>query len=42
MAIARTCGLIIENAFAGDTEALALWKSASHVEAPPKKKPPKP
>lgn len=38
----RTCGLLIENVFADDIAALASWKSASHVEAPPKKKVPPP
>ena len=36
----RTCGYIIENVFADDVAALASWKSASHVENPPKKKKP--
>ena|GEM_PF-3542099 len=35
----RTIGYMIENVFDGDPEALAGWKSASHVEKPPKKKP---
>ena len=34
----RTCGLIIDLVFADDVAALASWKSASHVEVPPKKK----
>ncbi|HQY68707.1 MAG TPA: hypothetical protein PLD38_15635 [Pyrinomonadaceae bacterium] len=36
----RTCGYLIELVFDGDVAALASWKSASHVENPPKKKPP--
>jgi hypothetical protein len=36
----RTCGYFIENVFADDVAALASWKSASHVENPPKKKAP--
>ncbi len=36
----RTCGYIIENVFSDDIAALASWKSASHVEVPPKKKAP--
>lgn len=38
MQLIRTAGFIIENVFEGDVAALASWKSASHVEAPPKKK----
>ena len=34
----RPCGNITENVFAYDIAALASWKSASHVENPPKKK----
>jgi len=38
MQLKRTAGYIIENIFEGDVVALASWKSASHVEVPPKKK----
>ena len=38
----RTAGYIIENVFENDVAALASWKSASHVEVPPKKKTPPP
>lgn len=40
MQIKRTSGYIIENIFADDIEALASWRSAAHVENPPKKKKP--
>lgn len=40
MQLKRTAGYIIENAFEDDVAALASWKSASHVEVPPKKKAP--
>lgn len=42
MQLKRTAGYIIENAFESDIAALASWKSASHVEVPPKKKAPTP
>lgn len=38
MRIKRTCGYIIENVFADDIEALASWRSTSHVDNPPKNK----
>jgi len=38
MQLKRTAGYIIENIFESDVAALASWKSASHVEVPPKKK----
>lgn len=37
--VQRTAGYIIDNVFENDVAALASWKSASHVEVPPKKKP---
>ena len=40
MQLKRTAGYIIENVFENDVAALASWKSASHVEVPPKKKVP--
>jgi len=40
MQLKRTATYIIENAFENDVAALASWKSASHVEVPPKKKVP--
>lgn len=40
MQIRRTAGYIIENVFADDIAARASWKSAAHVENPPKKKKP--
>ena len=40
MQIKRTTGYIIDNVFSEDIGA--SWKSASHVEAPPKKKTPLP
>lgn len=42
MQMKRTATYIIENVFENDVAALASWKSASHVEAPPKKKAPPP
>lgn len=33
---------VFERAFEDDVAALASWKSASHVEVPPKKKTPPP
>lgn len=42
MQLKRTATYIIENAFENDVAALASWKSASHVEVPPKKKTPPP
>ena len=40
MQLKRTSGYIIENVFADNIEALASWRSAAHVENPPKKKAP--
>lgn len=40
MQMKRTATYIIENVFESDVAALASWKSASHVEVPPKKKTP--
>ncbi len=40
MQIKRTSGYIIDNVFADNIEALASWRSAAHVENPPKKKVP--
>ena len=40
MQMKRTATYIIENVFENDVAALASWKSASHVEVPPKKKVP--
>lgn len=42
MQMKRTATYIIENVFESDVAALASWKSASHVEVPPKKKTPPP
>ena len=42
MQLKRTCGYLVDNVFADDIEALASWRSASHVENPPKKKAPPP
>ncbi len=38
MQLKRPSGYVIENVFADDLEALTSWRSAAHVENPPKKK----
>jgi hypothetical protein len=42
MQLKRTAGYLIDNVFADDIAALISWKSAAHVEKPPKKKTPTP
>ncbi|MGQ0540684.1 MAG: hypothetical protein ACT4O9_02390 [Blastocatellia bacterium] len=42
MQLKRTLSLMVPNFCVGNTEAIAAWNSAAHVEEPPKKPNPPP